>query len=133
MLVSWNASRRSLYQFFITFFCSHLDYSCSNVLNYLKLHTLSARRRYLEVLFFTGVFNDSKYYPTLLEVGRNSSVGMETRYGLDGPGIMDQIFQTGPGAHSASCTKGTGSFPGVQRPERGVDHPPHLAPRLKEE
>jgi len=27
---------------------------------------------------------------------------------------------------------GTGSFPGVKRPGRGVDHPPHLAPRLKE-
>jgi hypothetical protein len=24
-------------------------------------------------------------------------------------------------------------FPGVKRPERGVDHPPHLAPRLKKE
>jgi hypothetical protein len=28
---------------------------------------------------------------------------------------------------------GTGSFPGVKRPGRGVDHLPHLAPRLKEE
>ena len=28
---------------------------------------------------------------------------------------------------------GTRSFPGVKRPERGVDHPPHLAPRLKKE
>jgi len=26
---------------------------------------------------------------------------------------------------------GTRSFPGVKRPGRGVDHPPHLAPRLK--
>jgi len=26
---------------------------------------------------------------------------------------------------------GTGSFPGVKRPGRGVDHTPHLAPRLK--
>jgi len=26
---------------------------------------------------------------------------------------------------------GTGSFTGVKRPGRGVDHPPHLAPRLK--
>jgi len=26
---------------------------------------------------------------------------------------------------------GTGSFLGVNRPGRGVDHPPHLAPRLK--
>jgi len=28
---------------------------------------------------------------------------------------------------------GTGSFPGVKRPGRGVDHPPHLASRLKKE
>jgi len=27
---------------------------------------------------------------------------------------------------------GTGSFPEVKRPERGVYHPPHLAPKLKE-
>jgi hypothetical protein len=26
---------------------------------------------------------------------------------------------------------GTGSFPGVRRPGRGVDHPPHLATKLK--
>jgi hypothetical protein len=26
---------------------------------------------------------------------------------------------------------GTGYFPGVKWPERGVDHSPHLAPRLK--
>jgi hypothetical protein len=31
--------------------------------------------------------------------------------------------QTGPGAHPASCTRGTGSFPGVKRPGRGADHP----------
>jgi len=31
--------------------------------------------------------------------------------------------QTGPGAHPASYTMGTGSFPGVKRPGRGVDHP----------
>jgi hypothetical protein len=40
--------------------------------------------------------------------------------------------QTGPGAHSASYTVGTGSFPGVKRPGRGVD-PTHIAPRLKKE
>jgi hypothetical protein len=31
--------------------------------------------------------------------------------------------QTGPGAHPASCTMGTGCFPGVKRPGRGADHP----------
>jgi hypothetical protein len=38
-----------------------------------------------------------------------------------------------PEAHPASCTMGTGSIPGVKRPVRGVDHPPHLVPRLKKE
>ena len=37
--------------------------------------------------------------------------------------------QTGPGAHPASCQ----SFPEAKRPGRGVDHPPHLSPRLKKE
>ena len=32
--------------------------------------------------------------------------------------------QTGPGTYPASCTMGTGSFPGVKRPGRGADHPP---------
>ena len=32
--------------------------------------------------------------------------------------------QTGPGAHPASYTTGTESFPGVKRPGQGVDHPP---------
>ena len=70
----------------------------------------------------------------------DSSVGIATRYGLDGPGLelrwgakFSATVQTGPGAHPASYTMGTGSFPGVKRPGRGVDDPPHLAPRLKEE
>jgi hypothetical protein len=41
--------------------------------------------------------------------------------------------QTGPGAHPASYTTGTGSFPRRKRPRRDADHPPHLAPRLKKE
>jgi hypothetical protein len=73
-------------------------------------------------------------------VDRDSSDGIATGYGLDGPGIefrwgrdFSATVQTGPGAHSASCTMGTGSFPGLKRPGRGVDHPPHLTPRLKKE
>jgi hypothetical protein len=41
--------------------------------------------------------------------------------------------QTGSEVHPASYTMCTVSFPGVRRPERGVDHPPHLEPRLKKE
>jgi hypothetical protein len=70
------------------------------------------------------------------EVGRDSSDGIVTCYGLDGTGIESrwgEIFapvRTGPGAHLASYIEGTRSFPGVKRPERGVDNP---APRLKKE
>jgi len=53
--------------------------------------------------------------------GPGSSVGIATGYGLDGPGIETgwgarffALVQTGPGAHSASCTMGTGCFPGVK-------------------
>jgi len=41
--------------------------------------------------------------------------------------------QTGSEAHPASYTLGTRFFPGVKRPESGVEHPPHLAPMLKKE
>jgi hypothetical protein len=32
-------------------------------------------------------------------------------------------IQTRPKAHQASCTMGTGSFPGVKWPEDGANHP----------
>ena len=67
-------------------------------------------------------------------MGRDSSVGIATRYGLGGQRIESRWrarfsapVQTGPGAHPASCTMGIGSFPGVKRPGRGADHPPHLS------
>jgi len=43
------------------------------------------------------------------------------------------LIQPGPGAHPASYTMDTGSFPGVKRPGRDVNYPPHLAPRLMKE
>ena len=55
----------------------------------------------------------------IIFVGRDSSVGIVTDYGLDGPGIESRCetkfsapVQTGPGAHPASYTMGTGSFTG---------------------
>jgi hypothetical protein len=53
--------------------------------------------------------------------GRDSSVGIATRYGLDGPWIESRWgarfsapVQTGPGAHPASNTMGAGSFRGAK-------------------
>jgi hypothetical protein len=40
--------------------------------------------------------------------------------------------QTGSEAHPASYTMGTGSFPGVERPGRGVDHPLPSSAEVKE-
>ena len=63
--------------------------------------------------------------------GPVSVVGIATYYGLDGPGIESRWearfsapVQTGPGAHPASCTMGTGSFPGVKN-GRDVTLTPH--------
>ena len=63
--------------------------------------------------------------------GPGSVVGVDTGYRLDGPGIESRwgaIFsapvQTGPGAHPASCTMDTGSFPEVKN-GRGVTLTPH--------
>jgi hypothetical protein len=44
--------------------------------------------------------------------------------GLNPVGV--KIFRTRsdrPGTHPASYTMGTGSFPGIKQPGRGVDHP----------
>jgi hypothetical protein len=56
-------------------------------------------------------------------VGRDSSVGIATGYGLDSPAIESlwgEIFHARPDL-------------GVKWPWIGVDHPPHLALRLKKE
>jgi len=53
--------------------------------------------------------------------------GIESRWGQDFPHPSSAAL--GPTQSPIQCT--TGSFPGLKRPGRGVDHPPHLAPRLK--
>ena len=52
-------------------------------------------------------------------MGRDSSVGIATRYELGGPRIESAPVQNEPGSHPASYTTGTGSF---LRPEHGVNH-----------
>ena len=65
--------------------------------------------------------------------GCDRSVGRATRYGLDGRwgggGVrFSASIQTGPRAHPASYTAGTGSIPEVV-----LTTHPHLAPGLKKE
>ena len=68
--------------------------------------------------------------------GPGSVVGIANGYGLDGPGIeprwgvrLSAPVQTGPGAHPASCTMGTGCLQGVKS-GRGVTMTPHTLPVL---
>jgi hypothetical protein len=63
-------------------------------------------------------------YSDLLRAGRSRDrILVEARF--------SSPVQTGPGGHPASYITGTGSLPDVKRPERGVDHPPLLAQRLR--
>jgi hypothetical protein len=65
-----------------------------------------------------------------LKVGRDTVVSIATCYGLDGPVIE---YRWGRDFSAPVQTVGNGFFSGIKRPGRGVDHPPHLAARLKEE
>jgi len=80
---------------------------------------LSIKRRHTNIYLFR------------LYCGPGSLVGIATGYGLNGPGIESRWgsrfsapVQTGPEAHLASCTMGTGSFPEVKS-GRGVTLTPH--------
>ena len=66
-----------------------------------------------------------------LLVGRHSSVGIATRYGLDGPGIesrrgRDFLHPSRPalGPTQPPIQGVPGLSPEVKRPGRSVDHPP---------
>jgi len=71
--------------------------------------------------------------------GSDSSVGIATLYGLDGPGSnpvgarFSSPVQTSREAQPVSYKMGNGFFPGVERPGCGVDYPSLLALRLKKE
>ena len=70
--------------------------------------------------------------PELACVGQHLRSGQLSRYSDSLPGRSgDRIpveakfsapVQTGPGIYPASYTKGNRSFPGLKRPERGVEH-----------
>jgi len=74
-------------------------------------------------------------------VGRDSSVGITTGYGLDGPGIesrweerFSEPAQTVLGAHPAHCTMGTGFLPGgKERTGRDADPSPTSSAVVKKE
>ena len=73
-------------------------------------------------------------------MGRDSSVGIATRYGLDGPGIEyrwgGEIFRIRPDRPRGPTQSPIQCVPclsrGVKRPGRGVDHPLPSSAEVKE-
>ena len=68
-------------------------------------------------------------------VGRDSAVGIATRYGLDGPGIESlwgARFSAPWGPIVLLCNGKRFSFQFTKRPGRGVDHPPQPRAEVKE-
>ena len=84
------------------------------------MYYIQSRHLHTKVLILPAInYEVQTYTSNVLSDGRDSSVGIETRYGLDGPGIefrwgLDFLHPSRPtlGAHPASCTMGTGCFPG---------------------
>ena len=71
-------------------------------------------------------------------VGRDSSVGIATRYGLGGPGIesrwgarLSAPVQTDLGPTQLPTQRIPGISPGVKRPGRDADHPPSSSAEVK--
>jgi hypothetical protein len=72
-------------------------------------------------------------------MGRDTSLGIATCYGLGGPGIESRwgarfsaTVQSGPVAHPASYTMGTGSLLRVKCSGRGVNHSPPSSTEVEE-
>jgi hypothetical protein len=91
---------------------------------------LKAPRAIWELSRTTGFYRCCNHIECVRKFrGRDSSVGIATRYGLDCPRIESRWGGGGrdfpqPSRPALRPTRGTGSLLGVKRPGRDVDHPP---------
>jgi hypothetical protein len=69
----------------------------------------------------------------ILYVGRDMTVGIATRYGLEGPGIESRWVRDFPQPSSFHYNGYRLLSRGLKRPGHGVYHPLYLASRLKKE
>jgi hypothetical protein len=113
-----------------------LLFCCLAAVNALRYATaVSAKKGYVMshplILFSTFSFCQWEY-------GRDSIVGIATRYGLDVLGIESRWGRDFPhpdrpwGPPSLLYNEYQVSFPGVKWPGHGVDHPPLSSARVKE-
>jgi hypothetical protein len=102
-------------------------------------HSYHALKRWISLVLMLASSQQLFHHSKKLKCGPGNSVGIATGYTLDGLGIESQWgrdfshVQTGPGAHPASCTMGTRSFPGLKQPGHGADHPAPSSAEVKKE
>jgi hypothetical protein len=103
-----------------------LHVSATHVAIFRELHYKEYIHRNITEVFGTNRGRDSVVgVATTLRAGRSEDrIPVGARFFA--------AVQTGPGAHPASYTMSTGSFSGVKRPGRGVDHPPPSSAEVKE-
>jgi hypothetical protein len=77
-----------------------------------------------DTIFVDGPEQLSRYSDSLRAGRSGDRIPVGTRFSAP--------VQTDPGAHPSSYTMGTGSFLGLKRPGRGVDHPPPSSAEVKE-
>jgi hypothetical protein len=115
---------------------SHCGPERSNLFRSIFTNTLKCfSKRQIHTLH-RNYFNP--YNLLFYALGQGSAVGVKTRWTVGGPNPGgSEIFLTRPdrpwGPPSLLYNGYRVSFLGAKRPGRGVNHIPHLAPRLKKE
>ena len=90
------------------------------------LHTLPCFKEQLTIKIKLNSRIQINLWAGIAQPVQRLATGWKVRGSNLGGERFSAPVQAGPVAYPASCTMGTGSFPGVKRPKRGADHPPHL-------
>jgi hypothetical protein len=99
-----------------------------------RIYTSAYTHRYRHTDAYIRIHYITQRHTIPRQPGRDSWVGITTLIGLDGPGIelrwvRDFPDTSRPGPRPIWSTV-SGLFPRIKRPERGVEHPPPLVPKL---
>ena len=115
------------------------DNSSSIICVYARCFVQCYRAHYASTVLFCGA-DKAAFYTQYIYVGRDSSVSIATRYGLEGPGVESRWgrdflhpFRPDLGPTQPPMQWVPGLFPRGKAAGAWRWPPPYLAPRLKKE